>query len=90
MKKIGLYTMVGNLTVVRHVSYRDGVILPRWYVATVDGMLIFGPFLSLEQAIDTARAAQNIQTEVRTSASTGCSENTHHSATSVESVRLTF
>ena len=90
MKKIGPHTMVGNLTVVRHVSHRDGVILPHWYVATVDEMLIFGPFLSLEQAVDAARATQNIQTEVPTSASTGCSGNTHHSAANVEAVRLTF
>jgi len=37
-----------------------------------------------------SRAAQNIQTEVPTSASTSCSGNTHHSAANVEAVRLTF
>lgn len=50
--------MVGNLTVVRHVSNRDGAILPQWYVATADGTLIFGPFSSLEEAVETARTAQ--------------------------------
>jgi hypothetical protein len=90
MKKVRPDVMVSNLAVVRHLSHHHGEYLPQWHVATVDGMLIFGPFLSLEQAIDTARAAQNIQTEVPTSASAGCSGNTRHSASNVEAVRLTF
>jgi hypothetical protein len=90
MEKVRPHLMVSNLAVVRHLSHHHGVHLSPWYVATVDGMLIFGPFLSLEQAIDTARAAQNIRTEVPTSASTDCSGNTRRSAANVEAVRLTF
>jgi hypothetical protein len=52
-------------TVVQQALTRDGVDLPQWYVATADGILIFGPFSSVKEAVETARAAQNIPTEGR-------------------------
>ena len=52
MKMIQPHTMVGDLTVV----YTAVQHLPQWYVATADGILIFGPFSSFEEAMETGRA----------------------------------
>jgi hypothetical protein len=53
MKMIRTHTL-GDLAVVyAAVQYQ-----PQWYVATADGILIFGPFSSLEEAVETGRAAQ--------------------------------
>ena len=53
MKMIRPHTMVGDLAAV----YAE-VQHPQWYVATENGILIFGPFSSLEEAAAIGRAAQ--------------------------------
>src|SRR5580692_7029043 len=51
MIKLQSHIKVGNLVVV----YAAVLHLPQWYVATADGILIFGPFSSLEEAMEAAR-----------------------------------
>jgi hypothetical protein len=47
-------TIVGDLAVV-HAAVQH---TPQWYVASADGILIFGPFPSFEEAVKTCGAAQ--------------------------------
>ena len=55
MEKIQSQIKVRNLAVVQF----GGVDQPRWYVATADGTLIFGPFSSLEEAMEAATGASS-------------------------------
>jgi DNA-binding MltR family transcriptional regulator len=52
MKIIRPPTMVGDLAVVYAAVQHP----PQWYVATADGILIFGPFSSFEEAVETCCA----------------------------------
>ncbi len=45
-----LYIKVGDLAV---------LYAPQWYVATADGILIFGPFSSVEQAMEAAKGTSS-------------------------------
>jgi hypothetical protein len=51
MEKIQSHIKMGNLAVVQY----GGVDLPLWYVATADGILIFGPFSSLGEAVEAGK-----------------------------------
>jgi hypothetical protein len=55
MKMIRPPTMVGDLAVV-HAAVQHP---PQWYVATADGILIFGPFSSLEEAMQVAKGTNS-------------------------------
>jgi hypothetical protein len=46
---------VGNLVAV----YAAVLHLPQWYVADAEGTLIFGPFSSLEEAMEAAKGANS-------------------------------
>ena len=55
MKEPQHYIKVGDLAVV-YAAVRHA---PRWYVATADGVLIFGPFSSLEEAMQVAKGTNS-------------------------------
>ena len=56
MKMIGPATMVGDLAVVYAAVQHP----PQWYVATADEMLIFGPFSSFEEAVETCSSQEGM------------------------------
>jgi hypothetical protein len=49
------YIKVGDLAVVYVTVLRP----PQWYVATADGILVFGPFSSLEEAMEVAKGTSS-------------------------------
>ncbi len=55
MIKLQAPEKVGNLVVV----YAAVLHLPQWYVADGEGKLIFGPFSSLEEAMEAATGASS-------------------------------
>ena len=46
--------VVGNLVVRHYVERRGRHRLVKWHVTTTDGKLVWGPFLSLEEAVEAA------------------------------------
>jgi len=51
--------LVGNLTVSQYVLYKDGVEVAQWLVTAAIGKLVLGPFSSIEEAMDAAKAASS-------------------------------
>jgi hypothetical protein len=53
--KVPIRLEAGNLAVVYVTVLRP----PQWYVATADGVLIFGPFSSREEAMEIAKGGSS-------------------------------